>query len=153
MGCPKVALGCSWAVLSGSWWLLGRSWGASGWLLGRPQWKEGSCSAERPQNLYAFFVLEWTRALNARSQLASGEAAAAFVAFGRPSESMLNRVGCHRPFEAPSPFAPLVDSCAVSSSLVSSCLVSSYLVPSVLASSCPDLSSLVPSCLVSSCLL
>ena len=97
--------------------------------------------------------LEWTRALNARCQLASGEVAAAFVGFGRPSESLLNRVGCHRPFEAPSPFAPLVDSCAVSSSLVSSSLVSSQLVSSVLTSSCPDLFSLVPSCLVPCCLL
>ena len=39
------------------------------------------------------YILEWTRALNARSKLATGEVAAAFVGPKRPFVSLWNRLG------------------------------------------------------------
>ena len=39
------------------------------------------------------YRLEWTRALNARSKLATGEVAAAFVGPKRPFVSLWNRLG------------------------------------------------------------
>ena len=160
-------------------WVPGGSWVALASSLGGPG-VAGPARAPRPRT-YSLYRLEWTRALNARCQLASGEVAAAFVGFGRPSESLLNRVGCHRPFEAPSPFAPLVDSCLsplllspllwshlsssllfllplaltslVSSPLAWSPAVSSDRVFSCLVSSCPVSPCLHMSCLPLSCLL
>ena len=54
--------------------------------------EEASCKMEGLIYIY-IYILEWTRALNARSQLATCEVTAAFVDSKRLFVSMWNRVG------------------------------------------------------------